>query len=1260
MIKKRVIIVASVLLVAAIALALLIFPFGASDRSAEIKVTRFVAKLNSTILYQSNGGTGNPANLTTLIKSGDQISFELDWETINPSASVFQNGDTITIPIMTAPDLGFFPPAGVPLYIDGTLVGTGNFSVVPKGGEEMLIFTITFNAAAASKTVEGGFATGVCEVIGFSDSITITWEDKVSAEYGPPPTPPPQGGMAFMKRRMEGTIKVPGYVTYPTLAAMTATNTNVMQSGYYFSIYLTQANAQNNVNPIKFVQTTSGSTSPRIYTHSATGTVTQMQIGGGYTYTHFKGLTPGQTYWIREMQAASDYFIYSTPYSFVPAADTVTPTWVALFNQRDADVNAPGVSSGPVRPWTNPTPPTPNPKMPDGLKKGIFSLPATTDKPPVVGNAKHVYQALPDQNGEYFPSFQWNARFFGVQASFEADPQRAQTGYVVFEDTITKNLEFSNFSETGDKGIDLQYSPFYNANGYNNSTAAHTYGRETTNKSQNDFFALQLVRKVFNYDIFLPEKSYENYGYLHITQYEFTYIVKDADFAAENNKYSSQTKKLSEVAGSHANVRDAVYATPKTYCLIKNANGTSTLIINAGKFGKGMAPAEGFNGSDVYNVQSSMGSSARNTLPDVAGEYLRQSLLAVQNVVRAYAHDSSAYTSIRDAIPYFETLLAELAPAYNGGANMNLFVGTTNPENKYATAAAYTAAYNLAMTDWAKYKAAATTFLNNGNYSATYVQNTGWPTQNSIYNNSAGGAAGAPHKNLYDFLNKITAGHSPVTQRTKEAGDPDRNARYILAQTIHQTLNGGNSAAAMDYQLNRYANDMNSMKTTIHDNAIAARNAYFKSMLFYYPDMRTELARQLQLPAYISLMGSGSPTNVTDILTKKLTAAQLSDNALIEAAFQDGLYGRDGTYVGADKYQKWYDRFLKLYTQRTGNPVQTPDSATMGWSSFRARSDIYPFLGPKGITENQYFSDIGISAVQLKYRGIMIDSSNPIIGNHLKVSITDQLFEDEVNYKYRYSAGIYGNTRGGAAFVKADAAVNSVTPGWYPLTSLDTMSSVSLKLAGAGFSIYASQADATAGTNPVKFKLDATANTYQYDAAGTITVITTTNTGAFQIIGLAGTNYWIKEVNHPQGYEAFAAPYQFSVSANGSEPKCYALYDKEEVQEPINVEIKGRKETIGTVPAGETFIFVLTQVADETGAPYTAAAPPKITASKQLTSAGPFNFILTGLTAGEYYFTIKETPGSAPNGDYDGTVYIVKVIVSGSPLQATVVAKVLA
>ena len=1258
MIKKRVIIAASVLLVAAVAVALLIIPFGASDRSAEIKVTRFIAKLNSTTLYEKNGGTGNPANLTTVIKVGDQISFELDWVTINPAASIFQAGDTITIPILTAPDIQYFPPASVPLTIAGTNVGTGNFSVVSSGSEKKLIFTIVFNAAASSKTVEGGFATGVCELKGFTDNVTITWEDSTKGEYGNPPPAPVMGGMAFTKRRMEGTIKTPGYVTYATWAAMSATNTNVMTSGYYFSIFLSKTDAENNTNPISFVRTTGAYEYPRVFTHGVSGTqVTRMEIGGNYTYTMFKGLTPGQTYWIREMQAASGYFLYSTPYAFVPAPDTSTPTWIALFNQYDSDAAVPGVSSGPVKPWTDLSTYTPSPTMPAALKKGIFNLATTGSNPPVLGDAKHVYQALPDRGGEYFPSFQWGARFFAQQASFETNPERAQTGYVVFEDTITDNMEFSNFAETGTKSMDLSYSPFYSSSGYNNSSANHTYGRGTTNKSQNDFFALQLVRKVFNYNIFLPELSNNNYGYLHITQYEFTYIVKDADFAAENNKYSSPTKKLSDVAGNHASVRDAVYATPKTYCLIKNANGTSTLIINAGRFGKGMAAAEGFGGSEVYNVQSSMGSSARNTLPDMAGTYLRESLLAVQGITQAYAHVVSPYQSLRDSLPAFDTLLAEFAPSYNGGVNMNLFIGSTNPENKYADVPAYTAAYNAATTAWTSYKAAVTTYLQGGQYETAYAA---WPNANSIYTKTAGDTG--PYASLYKFLNKITANHSPVTQRNKEVGDPDRNARYILAQRIHQAMNGGNSTSALDAQIYNYAANMNTLRTTTYDRTIAARNACFKSMLFYYPDMRTELARQLNLPIYASVVGT-NPTP-QDILTKKITAAQLSDAALIEAAFQDGLYGRDGSYVGADKHQKWYARWEKL-GRYGGNPVGTIDAAQMGWLYFWTRSNLQPFMtatkiSGTSITANQYFSDLGISAVQLKYRGIMIDSSKPIIGNNLKVSISDQIIEDEMDYKYRYSAGIYGNTRGGAAFVKADAAVNGKSPGWGTLTSLDAISNVSLKLAGAGFSIYTSQANALAGTNPVKFKADSVANTYQYDASGPITVITTANTGAFQLVGLSGTKFWIREVNHPPGYEVLDIPYEFTVSADGNEPKCYALYDKEEEKEPINVEIKGRKETIGTVPAGEKFTFVLTQVADETGAPYTAATPPKITASKQLTSAGPFSFILTGLTEGEYFFTIKETPGSAPNGDYDSTVYLVKVTVSGSPLTATVVATVLA
>ena len=74
-----------------------------------------------------------------------------------------------------------------------------------------------------------------------------------------------------------------------------------------------------------------------------------------------------------------------------------------------------------------------------------------------------------------------------------------------------------------------------------------------------------------------------------------------------------------------------------------------------------------------------------------------------------------------------------------------------------------------------------------------------------------------------------------------------------------------------------YADNMNSLREQLA-NKLALRNNIIRSILFYFPDTRTDFARQLGLAEYNN--PAGNPNY-------RLTPADISDEAMIQAIFQD-------------------------------------------------------------------------------------------------------------------------------------------------------------------------------------------------------------------------------------------------------------------------------------------------------------------------------------------------------------------------------------
>ncbi|MCL2884377.1 MAG: hypothetical protein FWF49_02680, partial [Oscillospiraceae bacterium] len=193
MVKKWLSALLSVLFAAGIIVSLLVFPNGAADVQSQIKLTNLTVTLNGITVYQDIPPTITTSTTGVAITDGSDLSFSLDWLVINPGSYTFQDGDHFSFPIMTTQGFASFPTASYPLVVGGVMVGNGVFQVTNNADSSAsLSFVVTFNANAASKTIQGGYANGDATVtllqngggayIEFEDSGTYTYFD----QYTPP------------------------------------------------------------------------------------------------------------------------------------------------------------------------------------------------------------------------------------------------------------------------------------------------------------------------------------------------------------------------------------------------------------------------------------------------------------------------------------------------------------------------------------------------------------------------------------------------------------------------------------------------------------------------------------------------------------------------------------------------------------------------------------------------------------------------------------------------------------------------------------------------------------------------------------------------------------------------------------------------------------------------------------------------------------------------------------------------------------------
>ena len=107
-------------------------------------------------------------------------------------------------------------------------------------------------------------------------------------------------------------------------------------------------------------------------------------------------------------------------------------------------------------------------------------------------------------------------------------------------------------------------------------------------------------------------------------------------------------------------------------------------------------------------------------------------------------------------------------------------------------------------------------------------------------------------------------------------------------------------------------------------------------------------------------------------------------------------------------------------------------------------------------------------------------------------------------------------------------------------------------LPGATFSIYATEADAEAKINPLKFT--GKEGEYQYDPDGTETILQSNPNGKYTIKGVDSGVYYVREIEAPTGYNKTEKVYEATVTVNTSDTS-----DNPYNKDTLSVTISGPK-----------------------------------------------------------------------------------------------------
>lgn len=130
-------------------------------------------------------------------------------------------------------------------------------------------------------------------------------------------------------------------------------------------------------------------------------------------------------------------------------------------------------------------------------------------------------------------------------------------------------------------------------------------------------------------------------------------------------------------------------------------------------------------------------------------------------------------------------------------------------------------------------------------------------------------------------------------------------------------------------------------------------------------------------------------------------------------------------------------------------------------------------------------------------------------------------------------------------------------------------------LAGAKFTLFkTAPADPTqsAYSDPVKFNETATKNTYQVATNGSVTEITTDETGRFELQGLDAGTYYLKEIEAPAGYNKLDTVVTVTIDHDG---KINATDEEPGDVTQIGVNNQSGTELPSTGGIGTTIFYVL-------------------------------------------------------------------------------------
>jgi len=138
-----------------------------------------------------------------------------------------------------------------------------------------------------------------------------------------------------------------------------------------------------------------------------------------------------------------------------------------------------------------------------------------------------------------------------------------------------------------------------------------------------------------------------------------------------------------------------------------------------------------------------------------------------------------------------------------------------------------------------------------------------------------------------------------------------------------------------------------------------------------------------------------------------------------------------------------------------------------------------------------------------------------------------------------------------------------------------------------------------------------------------------------------GAKFAVFEVTPPPGYAAPADPLTPVDPFSGKFTDYVVIPNEPMLLEEVVIPCE--KKIQGGPPSTPDFTFRLTQVTDATGE---FLKFPKFDRVAENIAPGTFGFTLENLGPGTYYYMITEDPGAAdPHWTYDGTTYIVRVIV---------------